>query len=143
MRRHCLARLLEDSNGGFPRNARKIIEKLIQGFTSLEVVKQIFHWHTCASENRHAALDFRVDCDSVLDHRVMIRRPSLAVANYPLVVTLAASWHRIEPWRASLWHVYDSLSRAEVPCLLPFTTLKLEFLACRPRIGLVSWTTDR
>jgi len=63
MWRHRLARLLQNGNGDIPRDTRKIIEELIQRLTSLKIVKQILHRHTCASKNGHTALDLWINGD--------------------------------------------------------------------------------
>jgi len=39
MRRYGLARLLENGNGGLPRDTRKIVEELIERFSTLQVIK--------------------------------------------------------------------------------------------------------
>jgi hypothetical protein len=84
MRSDRLARLLQHSYGDVPRNARKVIEKLIKGLASFKIVKQVLHGNACASENRDTALDSGIDNDQVLIHCVMIRRPLLAAANSQL-----------------------------------------------------------
>lgn len=73
MWRYCLARLLEKGKGDLPLHAREIIQELIEGFATLEVVEQILHRHTSACENRHTALYLRIDRDKCTAHDMMIR----------------------------------------------------------------------
>ena len=61
MWRYSLARLLKNCNSDFPFHAGEIIEKLIEGVTAFEVVKQIFDRYPRASENGHTALNLRID----------------------------------------------------------------------------------
>lgn len=81
MRNDRLARLLQDSYGDRPRNARKVIEKLIKGLAGFKIIKQVLDGNARASENRNSALDSGIDNDQALTHFVMIRRPLLSVAN--------------------------------------------------------------
>jgi hypothetical protein len=63
MRSDRLARLLQHSYGDVPRDARKVIEKLIKGLASFKIIKKILDGDACASENRDSALDSGIDSD--------------------------------------------------------------------------------
>jgi hypothetical protein len=74
MWRYSLARLLKNCNGDFPFHAGEVVEKLIKGVTAFKVVEQILDRYPRANENRHTALNLRVDRDESVAHATpMIR----------------------------------------------------------------------
>jgi hypothetical protein len=81
MRRYRRARLLQNRNRCIPLDGWEISQKLIQRITCFEIVEKIFHGHTNAAKNRHAALNLGINGNDSLFHieastfdRHMIRR---------------------------------------------------------------------
>ena len=81
MRGYCLARLLQYSDGDVSGDARKVIEELIERFSTFKIVKQILHWNAGPGEYRDTALNASINSDEAFTHFVMIRQPYRGVAN--------------------------------------------------------------
>jgi len=81
MRSYRLARLLQYSDGDISGDARKVIEELIERFSTFKIVKQILHRDPGIGEHRDAALNAPVDSDEFLAHCAMIRQAQPAGAN--------------------------------------------------------------
>jgi hypothetical protein len=79
--RQWFARLLQYGDGDISGDARKVIEELIERFSSFKIVKQILHRDPGTGEYRDAALNAPVDSDEVLAHSAVIRQLQPAVAN--------------------------------------------------------------
>ena len=86
MQRYGLACLLKHGNSNVPRDAGKIVEKLIKRFPSLKIVEQILHRHAGAREYRHAPLDLGINEDHGLSHSEIIRRAYFAVVKRIFIV---------------------------------------------------------
>jgi hypothetical protein len=60
-RRECmLSRFFQESDHLLALYARKSFEELLDRIASLQVIKQTFHWHTSAGENRLTTENFRI-----------------------------------------------------------------------------------
>src|SRR6266496_2063402 len=66
----CRARLLEHGNRDLPIDGRKVVQKLVQRLSSLEIVEQILHRYARTGEYGSPALNLRVDRDQVPLHDV-------------------------------------------------------------------------
>jgi len=63
MWRYSLARLLKNSYSDLPSHAGEVLEELIEGIPTFEVIEKVLDRHSSASEDRHTALNLRIDRD--------------------------------------------------------------------------------
>ena len=68
MGRYRRARLLQNRDRCIPLDGWEISQKLIQRITRFEIVEKIFHGHTSAAKNRHAALNLGINASDRLLH---------------------------------------------------------------------------
>ena len=61
MGRYRRARLLQNRDRCVPLDGWEISQKLIKGITRFEIVEKIFHGHTGAAKNWHAALNLGIN----------------------------------------------------------------------------------